>query len=204
MTLSAVADTQLDTGPSRVYDDFIRAKVAQAPLLGVDTGDIAINPVLKPHQQAIVRWMVTGGRRACFAAFGLGKSVIQLETVRLTLERVGGRGLIVCPLGVKAEFARDAVELLGWPTAPKFIRSITDADVHGIYLTNYETVRDGKLNPNDFMVASLDEAAVLRGFGGTKTFREFMKLFAGDDRSGVRTRGVPYRFVATATPSPNE
>jgi hypothetical protein len=35
---------------------------------------------------------------------------------------------------------------------------------------------------------------VLRGFGGTKTFREFMRLFAE----------TPYRFVATATPSPNQ
>ena len=31
-----------------------------------------------------------------------------------------------------------------------------------------------------------------------------MRLFAGDDRSGTRARGVPYRYAATATPSPNE
>jgi hypothetical protein len=55
-------------------------------------------------------------------------------------------------------------------------------------------VRDGKLDPALFSAASLDEASVLRGFGGTKTFREFMRLF----------EFVPYRFVATATPSPNE
>jgi vacuolar-type H+-ATPase catalytic subunit A/Vma1 len=29
-----------------------------------------------------VRWAVRGGRRAIFAAFGLGKTVIQLETLR--------------------------------------------------------------------------------------------------------------------------
>jgi hypothetical protein len=46
---------------------------------------------------------------------------------------------------------------------------------------------------------------ILRGFGGTKTFREFMRLFAGDDRgTGIKAEGVRYRFVATATPSPNE
>src|ERR1035441_268732 len=33
-----------------------------------------------------------------------------------------------------------------------------------------------------------------RSFGGTKTYREFMRLFST----------VPYRFVATATPDPNE
>jgi DNA modification methylase len=91
----------------------------------------------------------------------------------------------------------------------KFVRSIAECDdPNGIYLTNYETVRDGKLDPRLFSVASLDEADCLRGFGGSKTFREFMALFAGDDRRDmaqrVRSAGVRYRFVATATPSPNE
>jgi hypothetical protein len=48
---------------------------------------------------------------------------------------------------------------------------------------------------------------VLRGFGGTKTFREFMAMFAGDRKTmneRTFTKGVKYRFVATATPSPNE
>lgn len=39
--------------------------------------------------------------------------------------------------------------------------------------------------------ASLDEAAILRGFGGTKTFREFMRLYENGQ--------VRYKFVATAT-----
>lgn len=186
------------------YQDFLNAKIAEAKQIGFDVAEADISDRLKPHQKAIVQWMVSGGRRACFAAFGLGKTSIQLEAVRLTLQHAGGRGLIVCPLGVRQEFRREASERLGWPVAPKFIRSIEEADETGIYLTNYETVRDGKLDPNDFTVASLDEAAILRGFGGTKTFREFMALFAGDDRSGTRTRGIPYRYVATATPSPNE
>lgn len=186
------------------YQDFLNAKIAEAKQIGFDVAEADISDRLKPHQKAIVQWMVSGGRRACFAAFGLGKTSIQLEAVRLTLQHAGGRGLIVCPLGVRQEFRREASERLGWAEAPRFIRSIEEADETGIYLTNYETVRDGKLDPNDFTVASLDEAAILRGFGGTKTFREFMALFAGDDRSGTRTRGIPYRYVATATPSPNE
>src|SRR5690606_21325644 len=39
---------------------------------------------------------------------------------------------------------------------------------------------------------SLDEASILRSFG-SKTYQEFLGLFDG----------LPYRFVATATPSPN-
>lgn len=193
-------------GVSDAYDEFLRAKVQMAESFGFAVEPHEINPKLKPHQAAIVQWAVAGGRRAIFCAFGLGKTVIQLETVRLTRERAGGMGLIVIPLGVRLEFMRDAA-MLG--IRVKFIRSIDEADdPAGIYLTNYETVRDGKLDPRAFTVASLDEAACLRGFGGTKTFREFMASFAGDDRRNmherVRSGAVPFRFVATATPSPNE
>lgn len=69
------------------------------------------------------------------------------------------------------------------------------AIAHLSFVTNYESVRDGKLDPREFKAVSLDEAAILRGFGGTKTFREFMRLFEGTST---------FRFVATATPSPNE
>jgi hypothetical protein len=195
------------TAAARVaeYRRFLEAKVVSAPVRGFEISEADVNPACKPHVRAIVRRMVQLGRAGCFSRFGLQKTTTQLEVVRLTRERAGGRGLIVCPLGVRQEFRRDALEVLGWKPAPKFIRFTEEAeDPAGIYLTNYETVRECKLDPEAFTVASLDEAAVLRGFGGTKTFREFMALFAGDDRSGVRTRGVPYRFVATATPSPNE
>jgi hypothetical protein len=189
------------------YNEFLRSKVRLAQSYGFPVDESEINPALKPHNRAMVKWLVEGGRRACFAAFGLHKTVTQLETVRLTLGHTGGRGLIVAPLGVRQEFKRDALNLLGWNEAPQFIRRIEEADSTGIYITNYETIRDGKMDPREFAVASLDEASVLRGFGGTKTFREFMRLFTGDggplgDRRG--TECVPYRFVATATPSPNE
>ena len=184
------------------YEDFLRAKIVTSRDCGIDIDESEINPLLKPHQRAIVMWCVKGGRRGIFAAFGLGKSFMQLEIARLLLKHVNeirepkltdppARFLIVVPLGVRQEFFKDALKL---GITVKFIRRIEEADGPGIYLTNYETVRDGKLNPQDFIGASLDEAAVLRGFGGTKTFREFMRLF----------EGIRYKFVATATPSPNE
>ena len=189
------------------YEAFLKSKIKLATKEGFTCNAGDINPALKPHNKLMVEWMVNGGRRACFAAFGLHKTVTQLEAVRLVLQNTGGRGLIICPLSVRAEFIKDAKNILGWQTPPKFIRRIEEAEETGIYLTNYQTVRDGKLDPRLFNVASLDEASVLRGFGGTKTFREFMRLFTGDggplgNRKG--TLNVPYRFVATATPSPND
>lgn len=189
------------------YELFLKNKIRMAESTGLPCDVNDINPVLKPHNRLMVKFLVEGGRRACFASFGLHKTVTQLEYVRLCLKHTGGHGLIIAPLGVRAEFASDAVNLLGWQQAPKFIRRTSEIGEPGIYITNYESVRDGKLDPRIFEVATLDEAVVLSGFGGSKTFREFMRLFTGDagpngDRRGAQT--VKYRCVATATPSPND
>ena len=186
------------------YESFIRAKVAAAPERGFEP-PLPVSEVLFPFQRDIVRWAVRRGRAAIFASFGLGKTFMQLEIARQVCAQTGGRFLIVAPLGVRGEFKRDA-EKLGVELT--FIRRVEEAGPTGVYLTNYEPVRDGKLDPRLFDGASLDEASCLRGFGGTKTFREFMALFAGDDRRDMSQRvvgeQVQYRFVATATPSPNE
>jgi len=197
---------------SEAYQTFLKSKVKLAESLGFGVDDTQISQALKPHQRATVKWMVEGGRRAPFLAFGLGKSVIQMEALRLIVERERHRALIVAPLGVRQEFERDAREILGWSEGPRFVRSMREVsdpgEGRGLYLTNYETVRDGKLDPREFVAVSLDEASCLRGFGGTKTFREFMATMAGDDRremgNRVLSEGIRYRYVATATPSPND
>lgn len=172
------------------YSDFLREKVNFERSFGFDVPLADIHPVLKPHQRDIVRWALAGGRRVIFARFGLGKSIMQLEALRHVLARVQEPVLIVAPLGVRQEFARDARELLGMETT--FIRRTSEVTGPGVYITNYESIRDGRLDPSVFAAASLDEASVLRSFG-SKTYQTFLTLF--DD--------VPYRFVATATPSPN-
>ena len=170
------------------YMEFLERKRTHVPHSGFDPGD-DVSDALFPFQRDIVRWAVMGGRRAIFAAFGLGKSVMQLEIMRLVQAHEGGRALIVCPLGVRQEFKRDA-GLLG--TEVEFVRRTEELGGDGVYLTNYESVRDGRLDPNEFKAVTLDEASVLRSFG-SKTYQTFLELF---DQ-------VPYRFVATATPSPN-
>lgn len=173
------------------YEEFLEGKREVAESSGFDPGADAIHPALFPHQRAIVHWAIKGGRRAIFAAFGLGKSIIQLELMRLIAEHEGGRQLIVCPLGVRQEFMRDA-KIIG--VSPTFVRwsDDVDQDASGLYLTNYESVRDGRLDVGLFNAVSLDEASVLRSYG-SKTYQTFLEMF----------KGVPYRFVATATPSPN-
>lgn len=192
------------------YNEFLKSKIKISEEYGFTLSMDEINPNLKPHNKLMVKWLVEGGKRACFASFGLHKTVTQLEAVRCTLTKLGGgSGLIVCPLSVRQEFVEDARNILKWSDEqlPRFIRRAEEMQGDGIYLTNYESIRDGKLDPMLFQVASLDEASVLRGLGGTKTFREFMRLFTGDAGPMQVRRGaerIKYRFVATATPSPNE
>ena len=54
-----------------------------------------------------MEWALIGGKRAIFASFGLGKSVIQLEINRQIQQHEKGRQLIIAPLGVRQEFKRD-------------------------------------------------------------------------------------------------
>ncbi len=67
--------------PPVSYEDFLRAKVLSTPDMGITVEEDEINPILKPHQRAIVRWALKRGRAAIFASFGLGKTVCQLETL---------------------------------------------------------------------------------------------------------------------------
>ncbi len=161
------------------YLDFLRSKMqlAKADGFDVDPGDI--NPEGAPHCRAIVRWALKGGSRAIFASFGLHKTFMQIELMRLVGRFAPGLRLIVIPLGVRHEFFAEAQERFHgkFGVRLKFIRS--DAEVEGddvIYLTNYESVLAGKVDASRFVAASLDEAAVLRGYG-TKTFQTFLPLF---------------------------
>ena len=175
------------------YRRFLESKVVQAPQSGFTISSAEINPALKPHQRDAVQWAVAGGRRALFEAFGLGKSVQQLEWCRIITEHIKKPALIICPLGVKQEFSHDAVHLLHMD-APTYVRDMDEirSCQNHIMITNYERVRDGNIDPTYFSAVSLDEASVLRSYG-SKTYQTFLNKF----------QGVKYKLVATATPSPN-
>lgn len=175
------------------YKEFLESKIELATESGFIVDPADINPALKPHQRDAVRWALKGGRRALFESFGLGKTIQEIEFCYQAVKHCGGRALIVLPLGVKQEFTRDAVEILGYDQ-PEYCRTMEEVEKcrSRIVLTNYERVRDGDIRPEYFAATSLDEASVLRSFG-SKTYQTFLDKF----------KNVPYKLVATATPSPN-
>lgn len=177
------------------YETFLKSKVIVAENHGIETGGLVFNPSLFPHQNDIVRFCLEGGRRAIFASFGLGKTFMQLEIASHIIRHTGKPFLIVCPLGVAGEFKRDNKKLnTGFE-----IEYITDTAALPqtpevkIYLTNYERIRKGDISSDVFGGVSFDEASILRNLQTDTTdmvLREFSR--------------VHFRFVATATPSPND
>ena len=175
------------------YLEFLKSKIKVAPDACFEITEDHVHPILKPHERDSVMWMVRGGRRALFSSFGLGKTVTQLEALRIIMEREEGNALIIAPLAVVHVFQDDAQRLLGIKP-PAYVRNMAEVkqcDAR-IMITNYERVRDGDIDPAYFTAVSLDEASVLRSYG-SKTYQEFL----------VKFQSVKYRFVATATPSPN-
>ena len=178
------------------YIKFLKSKMAISSQTGFEVTDEMLTPTLFPHVKDTVKWAVRGGCRAIFSSFGMQKTVTQLEICRIITKRENGKGLIVCPKRVVVEFLHQAKQHLNMNiTYVRTMQEVLECETD-IMVTNYERVRDGedgvRIDPNYFCVTSLDEASVLRGFG-TKTYQEFLPLFSK----------VPYRFVATATPSPN-
>lgn len=177
------------------YAEFLRQKIRLASFKGFDVPVEQINPALKPHTRDIVKWAVQGGNRAIFASFGLHKTATQLEIMRqIGIHRPGLR-LLCMPLGIRQEFKREIEQRFTGDCAMdlRFIR--TDAEIDDpatVYMTNYESIREGKIDVSRFRATSLDEASVLRSYG-SKTYQEFLPAFAP----------VEFKFVATATPSPN-
>ena len=175
------------------YKEFLEKKIEIAPDTGFEVSPEEVNPALKDHQRDAVIWAVKGGCRGLFEAFGLGKTVQQLEYCRLVVKKMGGKALIILPLGVKQEFKRDAVKLLHMPEPP-YVKTMAEAmeQTADILLTNYERVRDGDIDPSYFSAVSLDEASCLRDFG-SDTYQTFLN----------KMKNVPFKLVSTATPAPN-
>lgn len=176
---------------SAAYTDFLKRKIPQAEVAGFEPLSPA-HPAVSAHARDIAAWMVRGGRRACFAAFGLHKTRIQLQCAKWIVEKTGGKYLIVAPLGVRQEFTKSDGPAMDMEI--EFVRTTEQALASKckVLITNYDSVVDGKMDVSRFEGAGLDESSVLRSFG-SKTYQEFLKLF----------KAVKYRFVFTATPSPN-
>lgn len=179
------------------YYNFLANKAAITIQAGFDVDIADLHPSLFPHQQDMTQWAARRGRALIAASFGLGKTRIQCELLRLVHERTGQKVLVICPLGVKHQFVEDDGPALGLHF--QYVTSDEEAAAADTpyLITNYERVRDGGISAEYIRTAiggvTLDEGAIL-GNLGTLTQQNFLDIFAD----------TPYRWVATATPAPND
>jgi DNA modification methylase len=176
-----------------VYNEFLESKILEVKNTGFEYNNFHENTF--PHQRDTCQWALYGGTRAIFCSFGLGKTVIQLEIAKAVVERTGKPFLIGQPLGVVQEFKDDAKTILGLDIA----YVINQADLEAanieskIYLSNYDRIREGNFDLSFFGGISFDEGDAIRN-RETKTSEYII----------TEASKVPFRFIATATPAPNE
>ncbi len=169
------------------YGDFLSQKRKRVIEHGFDVSDTDINPMLYDWQRVIVRWAVKVGRAAMFEDCGLGKTPQQLEWARLVCEETKGRILILTPLAVAEQTAREAAK---FHIDARVVRDRASLG-SGINITNYEILEH--FQPDDFVGVVLDESSILKNYSGS--YRKMLTEFA---------REMRFRLACTATPAPND
>ena len=167
------------------YRQFILSKQVRVSRCGFDPK--SMNSALFPHQQHCVDFALRSGRSAMFLDTGLGKTLAQLEWARQVVEHTNAPVLILTPLAVAAQTAREAGK---FGIDARVVRD--ESDVYtGINITNYD--RMDKFYLSRFAGVVLDESSILKNFSG-KTRNALVQSF----------KDTPYRLACTATPSPND
>jgi len=167
------------------YQEFLESKKHS----GIDYG---IQPNFIPDkmfefQKHVTEYAIKKGRCAVFLDTGLGKTIIQLTIAKNYLHHTNKPVLIITPLAVAFQFIKEA---------EKFGIDDISYSKDGQYKTkivvcNYE--RLAHFDSNDFECVLLDESSILKNFDGAikNHITSFLKK-------------VKYRYLFTATPSPND
>lgn len=138
-------------------------------------------------QRHIIEKACLKGRIAIFADTGLGKTLIQLALAKNVINHTNKRVLILTPLAVAFQFILEAEKIgiddIEYSKDGKFTKKIV--------ICNYERLH--YFDSKDFVCVILDESSILKNFDG--------KI-----KSQITTfvKKLPYRFLSTATPSPND
>ncbi len=155
-------------------------------------GNFGFNPIYYPNiafdfQKDIIEKAIKKGRMAIFADTGLGKTLIQLSIANNIILETNKKVLILTPLAVAFQFIIEA-EKLG---IDDIEYSKDGKHTKKIVICNYERLH--YFNSHDFVGVILDESSILKNFDG-KIKNEITSFI----------KKIPYRFLSTATPSPND
>ena len=155
-------------------------------------GGCGFEPVWMPEmafdfQKSIIEKALLKGRIGVFADTGLGKTLIQISIAENVVRKTNKRVLILTPLAVAFQFLIEA-EKIG---VTDIEHSKDGKHTKKIVVCNYERLH--LFDSSDFECVILDESSILKNFNGQikNSITAFVKK-------------IPYRFLSTATPSPND
>ena len=167
------------------YEEFLERKRHSLPSYGFDCKflpDIAFD-----FQKYVIEKSVKKGRIANFLDTGLGKTLVQLSEAYNVVLHTNKNVLILTPLAVAFQFIKEAEKIgiddIEYSKDGKFTKKIV--------ICNYERLH--YFNSSDFVCVLLDESSILKNFDGK--IKSHITAFI---------KKVPYRFLSTATPSPND
>lgn len=167
------------------YTEFLERKRHTTGEYGFDA--IYMPDIAFDFQQFIIEKAIRKGRIGVFADTGLGKTLIQLSIANNVVLHTNKRVLILTPLAVAFQFILEAEKLgiddIEYSKDGKFTKKIV--------ICNYERLH--YFNSDDFTGVILDESSILKNFDGK--IKSQVTAFV---------KKIPYRFLSTATPSPND
>lgn len=167
------------------YEKFLKEKQHSSINYGIDPSYLPES--LFDFQKYVSEHSIKKGRCAVFLDTGLGKTLIELVTAKNYIQKTNKPVLIITPLAVAFQFLSEAekfgIDDISYSKDGKYKTKIV--------VCNYE--RLNYFDYNDYDCVILDESSILKNFDGAiKTHvTHFLKK-------------VKYRYLFTATPSPND
>lgn len=138
-------------------------------------------------QKHVTEYATNKGRCAVFLDTGLGKTIIELTIATNYMKATNKPVLIITPLAVAFQFIKEAekfgIDDISYSKDGKYKTKIV--------VCNYERLEH--FNYSDFDCVILDESSILKNFDGA---------IKGQITSFLKK--VKYRYLFTATPSPND
>jgi len=167
------------------YNDFLESKKHSINNYGIETNFIPES--MFDFQKHVTNYAIKKGRGAVFLDTGLGKTIIELTIAKNYIQETNKPVLIICPLAVAFQFIKEAdkfgIDDIEYSKNGKYTKKII--------VCNYERLEH--FNSTDFDCVILDESSILKNFEGAT--KEAVTTFL---------KKVKYRFLFTATPSPND
>ena len=180
------------------YLDFLASKIKVTQKHGIQIDPALLHPSTMPHQRDIICWALELGAALVAPDCGTGKSHMAIETTRMLHHYLGGKYLIVTELGASETFTHQDPDIGEGARLGVVLEYVTNqeeamASTCHTVVTNYERVRNNEFDFSQFTGVWLDEG-------------NYIKNLASDTTDSLHRQlaGVKYKFIATATPSPNE